>query len=380
MAPAAQDLPLERPALDYVLDAARADDAGVTLERGRQALGALGLSGSMALRKIGAPPAAPAAGRRSSAPLAHACRARGAPSAHPSRRPARSACARFCQPVALRRPGRAAALLAADARCAAGAARRAERRREGARGARGLRAGAQQPAAARRGEQPPGRGHDRHAHRRAAGARAACQSDMRCASVSRLAFHRAHIPARPSGVVALPPRPALVQVRDGGALACSGRPRRLTRGGASHAAARGAQEYSGALVAITHNPAFARSLEATHVLRVRDGRVELAANFGLTAADFDHTAPAVPVAAAGAAAAGAAAGKAASARKVRSKLRAVRCAPSALAPADAGRHSQAVMFSGRGLTAQAPDCCQEALPALRHGHRRRRACGRPPWR
>jgi len=133
-------------------------------------------------------------------------------------------------------------------------------------------------------------------------------------------------------------------------------------------------------VAITHNPAFARSLEATHVLRVRDGRVELAANFGLTAADFDHTAPAVPVAAAGAAAAGAAAGKAASARKVRSKLRAVRCAPSALAPADAGRHSQAVMFSGRGLTAQAPDCCQEALPALRHGHRRRRACGRPPWR
>ena len=77
-------------------------------------------------------------------------------------------------------------------------------------------------------------------------------------------------------------------------------------------AARGAQEYSGALVAITHNPAFARSLEATHVLRVRDGRVELAANFGLTAADFDHTAPAVPVAAAGAAA-----GKAAGARKVR---------------------------------------------------------------
>ncbi len=42
-----------------MLDAARADDAGVTLERGRQALGALGLSGSMALRKIGAPPPAP---------------------------------------------------------------------------------------------------------------------------------------------------------------------------------------------------------------------------------------------------------------------------------------------------------------------------------
>ena len=57
------------------------------------------------------------------------------------------------------------------------------------------------------------------------------------------------------------------------------------------------QEYNGALVAITHNPAFARSLEATHVLRVRDGRVILAPNYGLTAADFDHTAPPVPVSA-----------------------------------------------------------------------------------
>ena len=57
-----------------------------------------------------------------------------------------------------------------------------------------------------------------------------------------------------------------------------------------------AQEYNGALIAITHNPAFARSLEATHVLRVRDGQVSLAANYGLMAADFDHTAPPVPVA------------------------------------------------------------------------------------
>ena len=57
-----------------------------------------------------------------------------------------------------------------------------------------------------------------------------------------------------------------------------------------------AQEYDGALIAITHNPAFARSLEATHVLRVRDGQVSLAPNYGLTAADFDHTAPPVPVA------------------------------------------------------------------------------------
>ena len=45
---------MEKPALDYVLDTAREDDVTVTLERGRQALGALGLSGSMALRKISA--------------------------------------------------------------------------------------------------------------------------------------------------------------------------------------------------------------------------------------------------------------------------------------------------------------------------------------
>lgn len=45
---------MEKPALDYVLDTAREDDITVTLERGRQALGALGLSGSMALRKISA--------------------------------------------------------------------------------------------------------------------------------------------------------------------------------------------------------------------------------------------------------------------------------------------------------------------------------------
>ncbi|KAK9823064.1 hypothetical protein WJX81_005746 [Elliptochloris bilobata] len=50
----AQDLPLEKPALDYVMDTAREDDVTVVLERGRQALGALGLSGSMALRKISA--------------------------------------------------------------------------------------------------------------------------------------------------------------------------------------------------------------------------------------------------------------------------------------------------------------------------------------
>ena len=84
------------------------------------------------------------------------------------------------------------------------------------------------------------------------------------------------------------------------------------------------QEYNGALVAITHNPAFARSLEATHVLRVRDGRVILAPNYGLTAADFDHTAPPVPVSAgvSAAAAPGGPDGRAAP-RKVRAQPRGI---------------------------------------------------------
>ncbi|KAG2502022.1 hypothetical protein HYH03_000516 [Edaphochlamys debaryana] len=49
----AQDLPLEMPALDYVQAVARANDPGITLEKCRQALGALGLTGTMALQKIG---------------------------------------------------------------------------------------------------------------------------------------------------------------------------------------------------------------------------------------------------------------------------------------------------------------------------------------
>ena len=79
-----------------------------------------------------------------------------------------------------------------------------------------------------------------------------------------------------------------------------------------------AQEYNGALIAITHNPAFARSLEATHVLRVRDGQVSLAPNYGLTAADFDHTAPPVPVARAASAEQAAGSSGADKPRKVRS--------------------------------------------------------------
>lgn len=50
----AQDLPSEQPALDYVLERARENDSTIKLEAGRKALGALGLTGTMALRNIGA--------------------------------------------------------------------------------------------------------------------------------------------------------------------------------------------------------------------------------------------------------------------------------------------------------------------------------------
>ncbi|GAX72848.1 hypothetical protein CEUSTIGMA_g303.t1 [Chlamydomonas eustigma] len=49
----AQDLPLEKTALEYVEEMARKEDPGITLEKCRQALGALGLQNSMALQKIG---------------------------------------------------------------------------------------------------------------------------------------------------------------------------------------------------------------------------------------------------------------------------------------------------------------------------------------
>ncbi len=49
----AQELPLEQPALEYVLDAARREDSSITTEMGRKALGALGLMGESALRPIG---------------------------------------------------------------------------------------------------------------------------------------------------------------------------------------------------------------------------------------------------------------------------------------------------------------------------------------
>ena len=49
----AQELPGDETALEYVLASAREDDPLLKEEQGRQALGALGMSGHMALRKIG---------------------------------------------------------------------------------------------------------------------------------------------------------------------------------------------------------------------------------------------------------------------------------------------------------------------------------------
>ena len=50
----AQELPMECAALDYVLNEAGAADPKLTPERARSVLGALGMSGTMALRRIGA--------------------------------------------------------------------------------------------------------------------------------------------------------------------------------------------------------------------------------------------------------------------------------------------------------------------------------------
>lgn len=46
---------MDQQALTYVLEKARIDDVNITQEQGRQSLGALGLSGEMALARIGTP-------------------------------------------------------------------------------------------------------------------------------------------------------------------------------------------------------------------------------------------------------------------------------------------------------------------------------------
>jgi len=47
---------MDKKALEYVLEKARVDDVNITQEQGRQSLGALGLSGEMALARIGMSP------------------------------------------------------------------------------------------------------------------------------------------------------------------------------------------------------------------------------------------------------------------------------------------------------------------------------------
>ena len=44
---------MDKAALDYVLETARRDDINITQEQGRKSLGALGLTGQMALARIG---------------------------------------------------------------------------------------------------------------------------------------------------------------------------------------------------------------------------------------------------------------------------------------------------------------------------------------
>ena len=52
------------------------------------------------------------------------------------------------------------------------------------------------------------------------------------------------------------------------------------------------QEFEGAIVAITHNPSFAESLNATHILRVQNGVAKMSDKIGdLSDADFDHSPP-----------------------------------------------------------------------------------------
>ncbi|GBF92144.1 hypothetical protein Rsub_04491 [Raphidocelis subcapitata] len=55
------------------------------------------------------------------------------------------------------------------------------------------------------------------------------------------------------------------------------------------------RDFAGTIIAITHNRAFAESLNATHVLRVSGGSAALSVNGGLRDADFDHAPPAAPV-------------------------------------------------------------------------------------
>lgn len=53
------------------------------------------------------------------------------------------------------------------------------------------------------------------------------------------------------------------------------------------------QDFQGAIVAITHNPAFAAALNPTHILRVQGGNAKLSEHVGpLKPEDFEHSQPA----------------------------------------------------------------------------------------
>lgn len=59
---------------------------------------------------------------------------------------------------------------------------------------------------------------------------------------------------------------------------------------AAPAAAGALQGFAGAIVAITHNPAFAAALQPTHILRVAGGTAKLTEHTGrLSPKDFDHS-------------------------------------------------------------------------------------------
>jgi hypothetical protein len=63
---------------------------------------------------------------------------------------------------------------------------------------------------------------------------------------------------------------------------------------AAPAACTGAlKNFTGAVVAITHNQAFATALQPTHVLRVAGGSAKLSEHSGaLSSKDFEHSTPA----------------------------------------------------------------------------------------
>lgn len=81
------------------------------------------------------------------------------------------------------------------------------------------------------------------------------------------------------------------------------------------------QDFQGAIVAITHNPAFAAALNPTHILRVQGGNAKLSEHVGpLKPEDFEHSQPAASTSSSGSgsSSSGSAGGKAAATSSSRS--------------------------------------------------------------